>query len=68
MTFLDYSEAEARGADAVTKLHEKDKQIEALTKRQVLIIQSLIDSGQLKPNTEEIQNKVLNAVRFTEEK
>jgi integrase len=53
LTFLDYSELEARGADVVTKLQEKDKQIEALTKKQEQfeqLIQSLIDSGQLKPN------------------
>jgi integrase len=53
LTFLDYSELEARGADVVTKLQEKDKQIEALTKKQERfeqLIQSLIDSGQLKPN------------------
>ena len=52
LTFLDYSELEARGADVVTKLQEKDKQIEALTKKQEKfeqIIQSLIESGQLKP-------------------
>jgi hypothetical protein len=53
LTFLDYSELEARGADVVTKLQEKDKQLEALTKKQEQfeqLIQSLIDSGQLKPN------------------
>jgi hypothetical protein len=33
LTFLDCTELEARGADAVTKLQEKDKQIEALTKK-----------------------------------
>jgi integrase len=52
LTFLDYSELEARGADVVTKLQEKDKQIEALTKKQEQfeqLIQSLIKSGQLKP-------------------
>ena len=52
LTFLDYSELEARGADVVTKLQEKDKQIEALTKKQEQfesMIQSLIDSGQLRP-------------------
>jgi integrase len=52
LTFLDYSELEARGADVVTKLNEKDKQIESLIKKQEqfeLMIQSLIDSGQLKP-------------------
>jgi integrase len=53
LTFLDYTELEARGADVVTKLDEKDKQIEALTRKQQQfeqLIQSLIDSGQLKPN------------------
>jgi integrase len=52
LTFLDYSELEARGADVVTKLQEKDKQIEALINKQSQfeqLIQSLIDSGQLKP-------------------
>jgi hypothetical protein len=52
LTFLDYSELEARGADVVTKLQEKDKQIESLTKKQEqfeVMIQGLIDSGQLKP-------------------
>ena len=34
MTFLDYSELEARGADVVTKLQEKDKQIQDLIKKQ----------------------------------
>jgi integrase len=53
LTFLDYTELEARGADVVTKLDEKDKQIEVLTRKQQQfeqLIQSLIDSGQLKPN------------------
>jgi hypothetical protein len=53
LTFLDYSELEARGADVVTKLQEKDKQIEALTKKQEKVeqmIQLLIDSGELTPS------------------
>jgi hypothetical protein len=53
LTFLDYTELEARGADVVTKLQEKDKQIEALINKQSQfeqLIQSLIDSGQLKPS------------------
>ena len=57
LTFLDYSELEARGADVVTKLQEKDKQIEALTKKQEQfehLIQSLIDSGQLQPTINRI--------------
>jgi hypothetical protein len=52
LTFLDYTELEARGADIATKLDEKDKQIEALTRKQQQfeqLIQSLIESGQLKP-------------------
>jgi integrase len=54
LTFLDYTELEARGADVVTKLDEKDKQIEALTRKQQQfeqLIQSLVDSGQLKAVT-----------------
>ena len=57
LTFLDYSGLEARGAYVVTKLQEKDKQIEALTKKQEQfeqLIQSLIESGQLKPLKHEI--------------
>lgn len=51
LTFLDYSELEARGADVITKLQEKDRQIELLVKKQEKfeqLIQSLIDSGQMK--------------------
>jgi integrase len=58
LTFLDYSELEARGADVVTKLQEKDKQIEALTKKQEQfesMIQSLIDSGQLRPTINNVK-------------
>jgi integrase len=58
LTFLDYSELEARGADVVTKLQEKDKQIESLINKQEqfeLMIQSLIDSGQLKPTIKNIK-------------
>jgi integrase len=53
LTFLDYSELEARGADVVTKLQEKDKQIEALTKKQEEMeikfqqILAKIDTGKL---------------------
>jgi integrase len=53
LTYLDYSELETKGADIETKLSEKDKQIESLINKQEqfeLMIQSLIDSGQLKPN------------------
>lgn len=53
LTFLDFAKLEAKGADVETKLQYKDKQIEALIKKQEhfeQLIQSLIDSGQLKPN------------------
>jgi integrase len=53
LTFLDFAKLEAKGADVETKLQDKDKQIEALIKKQEQfeqLIQSLIDSGQLKPN------------------
>jgi hypothetical protein len=51
LTFLDYTTLEATGRNIEDKLSEKDKQIEALTKKQEQfeqLIQSLIDSGQLK--------------------
>jgi integrase len=51
LTFLDYQQLERRGADISAQLQEKDKQIEILAKKQEKfeqIIQSLIDSGQLK--------------------
>ena len=54
LTFLDFAKLEAKGADVETKLQDKDKQIEALIKKQEhfeQLIQSLIDSGQLKPDT-----------------
>jgi len=52
LTFLDYTTLEATGKNIEDKLSEKDKQLEALTKKQEQfeqLIQSLIDSGQLKP-------------------
>jgi len=52
LTFLDYSTLETTGKNIEAKLSEKDKQIETLIKKQEhfeLLIQSLIDSGQLKP-------------------
>ncbi len=52
LTFLDFAKLEAKGADVETKLQDKDKQIEALMQKQnqfEQLIQSLIDSGQLKP-------------------
>ena len=53
LTFLDYQQLERRGADISTQLQEKDKQIQTLVKKQEefeQLIQSLIDSGQLKPS------------------
>ena len=52
LTFLDYQQLERRGADIIAHLLEKDKQIETLVKKQEQfeqLLQSLIDSGQLKP-------------------
>jgi integrase len=52
LTFLDYTTLEATGKSIELKLSEKDKQIEDLIKRQEQFeqfIQSLVDSGQLKP-------------------
>ena len=52
LTFLNYPQLERRGADISAQLQEKDKQIEILAKKQEKfeqLIQSLIDSGQLKP-------------------
>src|SRR6478672_3060751 len=53
LTFLDYQQLERRGADISAQLQEKDEQIQTLVKKQgefELLIQSLIDSGQLKPH------------------
>jgi integrase len=52
LIFLDYTTLEATGKSIELKISEKDKQIEELVKRQgqfEQLIQSLIDSGQLKP-------------------
>ena len=52
LTFLDYTTLEATGKNIELKLSEKDKQIEELVRKQEhfeQLIQSLIDSGQLKP-------------------
>jgi integrase len=52
LTFLDYQQLERRGADISAQLQEKDRQIQSLVKKQEefeQLIQSLIDSGQLKP-------------------
>jgi integrase len=53
LTFLDYQQLERRGADISAQLQEKDNQIQTLVKKQEdfeRLLQSLIDSGQLKPN------------------
>jgi hypothetical protein len=52
LTFLDYQQLERRGADISAQLQEKDKRIETLEKKQgdfEQLLQTLIDSGQLKP-------------------
>jgi integrase len=61
LTFLDFAKLEAKGADVETKLQDKDKQIEALIKKQEQfekVIQSLIDSGQLRPTGNELNDKI----------
>jgi integrase len=52
LTFLDYTTFDTTRKSFESKLSEKDKQIEELQKRQKQVeqfIQSLIDTGQLKP-------------------
>lgn len=52
LTFLDYTTLELTGKNVEARLEEKDKQIEFLMKKQEKteqLIQSLIDSGELKP-------------------
>jgi integrase len=52
LTFLDYTTFEATRKSVELKLSEKDKQIEELVRKQEQfeqLIQSLIDTGQLKP-------------------
>ena len=61
LTFLDFAKLEAKGADVETKLQDKDKQIEALIKKQEQfeqLIQSLIDSGQLRPTGNALKDKI----------
>jgi integrase len=61
LTFLDYSTLESTGKNIEAKLSEKDKQIETLIKKQEhfeQLIQSLIDSGQLRPTGNELKNKL----------
>jgi integrase len=52
LMYHDVASLEARGADVAAKMEERDAQIQGLIKKQEqleLLIQSLIDSGQLKP-------------------
>lgn len=54
LTFLDYTTLESTGKKIEAKLEEKERQIEALTKKQEqieLLIQSLVDSRQIKPTS-----------------
>lgn len=54
LTFLDYEELERKGADIASQLEEKDRMIQNMMHKQEQfehLIQSLIDSGQLKPST-----------------
>jgi integrase len=60
LTYLDYNILERKGADVETKLLEKDKQIEGLIRKQEQfeqMIQSLIESGQLKPASKTMTHK-----------
>jgi hypothetical protein len=53
LTFLDYEELERKGADIASELEEKDRMIQNMMRKQEQfeqLIQSLIDSGQMKPN------------------
>ena len=52
LTFLDYEELERKGADIASQLEEKDRMIQQMIRKQEhfeQLIQSLIDSGQLRP-------------------
>jgi len=54
LTFLDYEELDRKGADIASQLEEKDRMIQNMMRKQEQfeqLIQSLIDSGQLKPST-----------------
>jgi integrase len=53
LTFLDYEVLERKGADIASQLEEKDRMIQNMMLKQEKfeqLIQSLIDSGQLKPS------------------
>ena len=52
LTFLNYGKLERRSADIASQLEEKDIMIQNMMRKQEQfehLIQSLIDSGQLKP-------------------
>ena len=52
LTFLNYEKLERRSADIASQLEEKDRMIQSMMHKQEQfeqLIQSLIDSGQLKP-------------------
>jgi len=52
LSFLNFAEMEAKGADISTQLEEKEKRIQVLEEKQEKyerFMQSLIDAGQLKP-------------------
>ena len=60
LAYLDVTNLEARGADMVTKLEQKEVEIADLRKRQASLeafVQSLIDSGQLKPPNQNVNVK-----------
>jgi integrase len=54
LTYTDITALEAKGADVAAKLEDRDRQIQSLIKKQEqleTLIQSLIDSGQLKSHS-----------------
>jgi hypothetical protein len=54
LTFMDFQDLERKGADIALQLEEKDRMIQTMMRKQEQfeqMIQSLIDSGQLKPST-----------------
>jgi hypothetical protein len=48
LTYLDYSELEARGADVETKLQEKDSRIQGLEEKLTELSRKLYQAGILK--------------------
>lgn len=60
LTFLDYEELERKGADIASQLEEKDRMIQNMIRKQEQfeqLIQSLIDSGQVKPKIESVEDR-----------